>query len=131
MGEKLTLKHLAPYLPYGLNFQYTAPNGNTECNTVLKLTIDNIDWLSHLEFNKPILRPLLDLTKEHEDELYELWRDVEKITIESRIGFSIAMKDYVVHKMPYYAVEYLISKHYDINKLIEKGLAIDMNTIKK
>lgn len=76
---KLELKHLAPYLPYGLEAIYN--EGNEE-NTVVSITgccllfgklhvqlefkggSDNIGMFD--EDFKPILRPLSDLTKEIE-----------------------------------------------------------------
>ena len=35
-----------------------------------------------------------------------------------------------IGEIPYMMVKYLLSKHYDINNLIEQGLAIDKRTIK-
>lgn len=62
---KLELKHLAPYLPYELKIARLSVNGNFKrieysfraTNLVEVLRYDNL---------KPILRPLLDLTKEIE-----------------------------------------------------------------
>lgn len=62
---KLELKHLAPYLPYGLMLKINTPIGIF--NRKLQLDCGH-DFNLHLsECNiKPILRPLSDLTKEIE-----------------------------------------------------------------
>lgn len=68
----------------------------------------------------PILRPLSDLTKE---ELIEQG-------FSSHIDYLTQQKqDHL--KAPFFMVQYLLSKHFDIFGLIENGLAIDINTITK
>lgn len=65
--EKLEIKHLAPYLAYGVNIQYLG-------NEIVELVGFNKNTIYHttgffveLPCNiKPILRPLSDLTKEIE-----------------------------------------------------------------
>ena len=68
---KLELKHLAPYLPYGLKLI-----GDIDNNPIDKYDISTDGWLCYITNNgggkgrisgyKPILRPLSDLTKEIE-----------------------------------------------------------------
>lgn len=72
--EKLELRHLAPYLPYGLRYYIfkdpaflskyleSCPNGEW-CPVV---TLENISEKIFKDNYKPILRPLSDLTKEIE-----------------------------------------------------------------
>jgi len=130
---KLELKHIAPYLPYGLNFIMLDPSGEYEISPII-----NIDFAKEeLEVSatcydfsdlggeeiKPILRPLLDLTRE---ELY-------------KAGFNSHI-DYLTHehqefstdvlKAPYDMVVYLFEHHFDVFGLIEKGLAVNINDIK-
>ena len=67
---KLELKHLAPYLPYGLSFSVNLndvrDNFPDELRT-LKLAETNIDLA--LKTGKPILRPLSSITKEESSKI--------------------------------------------------------------
>lgn len=73
MPEKLELKHLAPYLPYGLKveFDYETLIGELKslcsfrntCSLMFRTLWDDI----HFDEIKPIHRPLSDLTKEIEN----------------------------------------------------------------
>ena len=125
--EKLELKHLAGYLPYKLKLIDDKPKVmNAFCG-------HSKNWCS-IEYaikmqRKPILRPLSDLTKEIEvngekfvplDELWKYhnfsamrWGDIETDPT----------------RYPYTIVEKLLEWHFDIHGLIEKGLAIDINTL--
>lgn len=117
---KLELKHLTPYLPYGLkirnqafridyvNKEFGVLNGiyplykDEKC--YWQYTTSENSTGSSLKNCKPILRPLSDLTKEYDlDNSYEGWQSEW--------------------------IEHLLSKHFDVFGLIEKGLAIDINTI--
>lgn len=128
MKVELKLKHLVPYLPYGLKLKGNT-NGNIipEMNTlfiekgVLHLrkrfgSVEKHQW-------KPILRPLSDLnTKPYFDIQAEIWNrtdyDKETNTIDiSNINYGIMLK--------------LFEYHFDVFGLIEKGLAIDINTLEK
>lgn len=65
--EKLELKHLAAYLPYGLKMEILDfPTGRKHYRK-LKLDLGH-DFNYYLQQNKvrPILRPLSDITKEIE-----------------------------------------------------------------
>lgn len=109
---------------------------------------------------KPILRPLSDLTKEIEHNGEKFVPIIELLKLEhpnyfdeykgsrySDIDFEQnenfakcyftfqATKDIVLYtKMPlnspYWIIEKLYEWHFDIHGLIEKGLAIDINTVK-
>ena len=63
---KLELKHWSAYLPYGLNTKYDLHDvvGGGHIFRDKLLTTDNIQFV--LDYCKPILRPLSDLTKEIE-----------------------------------------------------------------
>jgi len=129
--EKLELKHLAPYLPYGLKVKdiaYSATFGLSLTNIILPLK-DN-------EYYKPTLRPLSDLNESEIDNIYTLFidnrHDIEREWIEINVNmlktehFSIK---WAIDLMPYLLMEYLYEHHYDVFGLIEKGLAIDINTL--
>jgi len=125
--EKLELKHLAGYLPYKLKLIDDKPKVmNAFCG-------HSTNWCS-IEYaikmqRKQILSPLSDLTKEIEvngekfvplDELWKYhnfsamrWGDIETDPT----------------RYPYTIVEKLLEWHFDIHGLIEKGLAIDINTL--
>tara|TARA_R110000851_G_scaffold92662_4_gene202159 strand:+ start:1195 stop:1563 length:369 start_codon:yes stop_codon:yes gene_type:complete len=121
---KLELKHLAPYLPYGLSIK-------NSIGKVIELTV--MDFGYHLDKGfKPILRPLSDLTK-NDIALITEYSDIENVVFSgnpSSLYFTNTeektyLDDYVD------SLNYLYSRHFDIFGLIDKGLATDINTIKQ
>ena len=124
---KLELQHLACYLPYGLDFitqsgkvfksqtkddfeirifKGNSPNGNKQYHS---LTLGKIN---RGEF-KPLLRPLSDL-------------DDSQLKSFNFVSFAKAGDiDFVSYDFMKYAFE----NHFDVFGLIDKGLAIDINTI--
>jgi len=126
---KLELKHLAPYLPYGVEYF------NTHEDFIEQKGIINphscFDILRY-EYIKPILRPLSDLLNE------ELDFYIDFNTILNEID-SRYLREAIVNKKFYskdihYSFEVwncLLSMHFDIFGLIEQGLAIDINTLEK
>ena len=161
---KLELKHIVPYLPYGLKCR-VKDKGKTkfselsgiynDCSCVFFDIIESQQGFSEV---KPILRPLSDLTKEIDGVVgivelakiaAEYWGvdfDVDKIspfgagvcsTDGCEFGFTGLEfyflgdeKDSIeINQLTYF--EYLFENHYDVYGLIEKGLAIDINTIEK
>ena len=142
MKEKLELKHLAPYLPYGLKFQSSMDKPFEEYGRQPTWTFDGMtklfgDYcLNTLEYPdaypiqlvKPILRPLSYLTKEIEVNGkkfvpidYFLGDDVDLILN------AIQIKD--LSYLPYNLIQKLFEWNFDVFGLIEKGLAIDINTL--
>ena len=141
---KLELKHLAPYLPY--NLKLLGPNSYDAYNDIRDLKPTNINVVLDDLFGpqlKPILRPLSDLVKvinyngkefktldfikdQCEDE-YFTDTDFEEY-IENRKHNTT----YLTHAMdylPYGLINRFIEWHFDVFGLIEKGLAIDINTL--
>ena len=108
---KLELKHLAPYLPYGLEI----------INNVDKkreLTIEYLNYWNESTIEiKPILRPLSDYTEDYANFWNYSFRDF-KWEIKNKQVSVLCWQD-------------LLSKHYDVFGLIEAGLAIDINTLNK
>ena len=137
--EKLELKHLAPYLPYGLNMYYAGKkgssiiDGNIEPYTSEMRPVSMMPMLRNEKgLYKPILRPLSDLTKEittHKicGEFIEQWCED---WIEHFVDFTGKHNEANIKACPYDLMEILLENHYDVFGLIEKGLAIDINTIK-
>jgi len=155
MKHKLELKHLAPYLPYGLKFYIED----------LRSHVKPFSWTLGVETNlgevlenqnKPILRPLSDLTKGELEEFYNSDK-IEKGTLEilkkksanwyetiwdirfkhnEGIGIEKDGLCYTSFGIGFHAKytqeqwEWFYSKHLDVFGLIEKGLAIDINTLK-
>lgn len=134
--EKLTLENLAPYLPYGLKAELLDYKSDyvgkrfDEIIGVHQWDKNGLYWSAltiggskpNIERIKPILRPLSDLTKEieHKGEKFipYYWFVRKGIKINS-------IKDDRWH-----IGQRLLSWHFDVFRLIDKGLAIDINTLK-
>ena len=150
--EKLELKHLAPYLPYGLSFSVNLKdvrdNFPDELRT-LKLAEPSIDLA--LKIGKPILRPLSSITTEEAYELGVLLMGeadmedkevgIDKMVLMEVTYLTIMYQDKVdedysimiqfsstgisgMDLIPYEAYEWLFNHHFDVFNLIDKGLAI-------
>ncbi len=138
---KLEIKHIIPYLPYQLKFLY---HGN-----IYKMRWINrfgdIDYNSQndfidpfppnifnkeLDFVKLIFRPLSDLTKEIEV-------NGEKFVPSKKLETKCIMTEFdleewietIMESMPLSDWNLLFEWHFDVFGLIEKGLAIDINTL--
>ena len=161
---KLELKHLAPYLPYGLglyieNDVTIEPTYEDEPDFILSGVVKmsgllyeetsfmpqcviytRADGEAHgytqKENIKPILRPLSDLTKEieHNGEKFVPIRklleansfNLEKMETEYINSFAKSM---VEIQMAYDDAQLLLRWHFDIFGLIEKDLAVNINTL--
>jgi len=154
METHLTIKHLAGYLPYGLNVideeiseKFQVAGFNVSNNEFL--IHDNIDGsIEEYSVNllKPILRPLSDLTKEIEvngekffpiEKLNNDFRpnskDLNVCMFANEISIDIDTEDYsqcIDLADGFRISEKLHEWHFDIYGLIENNLAIDKNTIK-
>lgn len=150
--ETLSIKELAPYLPYGLQMVIDRkvvwrPNKDEypktkEADATLTpaLLCDIIDGVydSIAKF-KPLLRPLSDLTKEIEvnGEKFVPYKKLgwdlshnecgmgERLSFGDAHSGTINVLDYIED---YY---FLLEWHFDIKNLIGRNLAIDLNTIKE
>lgn len=142
---KLELKHIAPYLPYGLRFD----NGRDYEKDYLygiransynvKMAQGGDCGYFRLEKIKPILRPLSDLTKEITvngktfvplHKFYSLTSvDLELIDLEEWREELVYL---IKNNSPFQLSQFnmLLEWHFDVFGLIERGLAIDINTIK-
>lgn len=150
--EKLELKHLAPYLPYGLKVIYRDLFSNRKRKALLTgLSKEEIETtylrkikgcsgdiisfkgnnnLQDLEL-KLILRPLSDLTKEIEhngEKFVPLDYNAFKTDRNHLIDFQNKYAHY--KSVKYGIIERLLEWHFDIFRLIEKGLAVNINTLK-
>jgi len=153
---KLGIQHLATYLPYGLEIQ---SRGNGNCllsvsgQTLTELGKFNIQQVMDLEL-KPILRPLINLTKEIEINgkkfipIIEMIRKCHKTGDERlllmelndsrstrrhyRVGYERNFYIYwdvliFIDGMRYDYIQTLLEWHFDIFGLIDKKLAVAKN----
>jgi len=155
MIMKLTLKHIAPYLPYGVEFilseegvfnlgsEYGNPYQAYKPMKIINMIFsDKIEvevygekqnWgagFIELDEIKPILRPLSDLTKEIEvnGEKFVPTSKVEyQLTIQHVSNYPFDFAD--LQRIPHRDFENLIKWHFDVFGLIPNGLAIDINTL--
>ena len=116
MNNKLKLKHLAPYLPYGVHLMNEYGNWHHK-------TTDTYWNIKDILNYKPILRPLSDLTKVNGFSLSDM------ISHDYHNPFWLP-ENFEVKYLMHLDFEKLVSWHFDVFGLIEKGLAIDINTIK-
>jgi hypothetical protein len=123
---ELELKHLAPYLPYGLKLFYTHTKkigqvsniytiGEGYDNDDIKISIDYTDG-EHIWMYKPILSPLSDLTEDVLQEFNFIKKPIVNQDLES---------------LSYGFMQHCFKNHFDVFGLIPKRLAIDINTIKQ
>jgi len=139
---KLELKHLAPYLPYGLKM-----NRNVFIGELITLKNDKDSIAETFEFQvtcsiwwentndcnhyKPILRPLSDLTKEitHNGETFVPIEEYHYLRFEEISNYKSG--GIWLNHIHFREYNVLIELHFDVFGLIEKGLAIDINTLNK
>jgi len=145
---KLELKHLAPYLPYGLKVvtQYglDVPKGGHIFEICGICERPDMAWKKgeiglfftrlgqnremsneYFEF-RPALKPLSDYTDMLGLPMVELNCDIDdQIAIEQFANQQISLAS-----LPYSAYEVLVRNKVDIFRLIPQNLAIDLNTLK-
>jgi len=113
---KLELKHVAPYLPYKLNYLVWNGKAKPYIQEMKEMRTYTPHVFANIE-SKPILRPLLDLQNEE-------------------FKNRILNREYIIENgadanLSYYEWSYLFEEHFDIFGLIKKNIAIDINTLKK
>jgi hypothetical protein len=135
MKLELKKEEIIPYLPYdlkvmdlydnkervfaGYSFNHTEPVKIS----VYKNLLSTGRLLSEV---KPILRPLSDLTID--EEFYSSF--FTTFSDEDNVGYICESKSDVSNQgLSYSCILFLIENHFDVFGLIEKGLAIDINTI--
>ena len=138
MKNELELKHIVGYLPYRLKM--ILPKSG-DIRTLTGIYVE----LSELRFHfgiinrgqtiwkyKPILRPMSDLTRDELKEqgywhhlvdylTYELQTELKEKGIEKAIEW--------IDNAPSGMVEFLRSRHYDVQFLIPRNLAVDVNSL--
>ena len=124
METHLTIKHIAPYLPYGLKAVNEIRNFTVEIKG-LQTDNDVIHSLgkSPIKFIKPILRPLSDIAKVFKTMEYDDKKVIMHCNCLLKEDFVFWHQDFII--------QIFFKYHFDVFRLIEKGLAIDINTLKK
>ncbi len=138
---QLEIKHFAPYLPYDLKAQVTDLECNTtvidevetisnECITFKKSADFYFDGSSDIEV-KPILRPLYDLKNEitHNGETFIPidWLEQKYYTLSLHKECERLMEEdghNWINQMSYLLILHLLEWHFDIDNLIDEGLAV-------
>lgn len=148
---RLTLEHIAPYLPYGVsievtkfNKKYITDSWGLKCQSDYLVSEYERGVRSGLMLSqiKPLLRPLSDLTREITDKWNKFIPTTELEKIRKGINIykpsnypieiSIQTEDYTQEidlYDGYIILQKLFEWHFDVFGLIEKGLAIDINTL--
>lgn len=135
--SKLELKHLAPYLPYGLQVRW---DHYRESEPTFVMTCKNLSDIEHDRYELcPLLRPLSDLTKEieHNGEKiiafnyilewcaeYKKRYPGRKILDNGANGWAIT-ESIKPTSLSYTSIQPLFEWHFDVFNLIESGLALD------
>ena len=128
----LELKHISPYLPFGVNFISSMDDSDDTIELNKIWTLDGINKLFgdyclltkenndayDIKSCKLLLRPLSDLTKEDFSLFMSLYGLTKSEILESDI-------DYLPHGL----VNFFYSYHFDIHNLIDEKEAVDINTL--
>jgi len=140
---KLELKHIAPYLPYELKgyVEHTEELCTLHIRDGKNLLCSIDSFINGTYQMKPILRPLSDLTKEIElngetvvpfeyfknecEDEYFTDTDFEQYLIDS---INPNVTNHHIRYLPFGLIQKLFEWHFDVFRLIEKELAIDINT---
>lgn len=125
--DKLELKHLAPYLPYGLKFLTVFDKQTPKlltgiCGNIIYYE-DHEKWIA-IDAIKPILRPLSDLEDNHcyVDQMEE---DVNhSISYHNGLFSDLTADDFDIKWLPQVSFNWLVKNHFDVFDLIPAGLAI-------
>lgn len=111
--KDILFRDLAMRLPYGVvvkakGWHYKTP-----------VTVENIWHVVRTNHEaKPILRPLSDLSDQH---IFKMGYDPDQI--------KSCIEDVQRGLISHLHFMYLIENHYDVSLLIERGIAVDVNTI--
>jgi len=122
--DNLELKHLAPYLPYGLKVWHIIWGSEL----IMNATGEGSDYLSIddvFEYAKPILTPLSNYADINSPAINDLNTDTE-------IAFEIvefANKQRGLSSLSYAAYEELVRAKVDVFGLIDAGLSVDASKV--
>ncbi|WP_153846330.1 hypothetical protein [Sphingobacterium paramultivorum] len=155
--DKLSLEHLSPYIPYGLNMYHKESAVKIQKMTHFDLSVDLLQHHNKWR-TKPMLRPISDLIKliEHDGRkfipMHQLknggtdlnefrfleWKGYSAIDNEEHetcydpetMSFNQFYRgDSRMCTKQYEKMQLLFKWHFDVFGLINKGLAIDINSV--
>lgn len=139
--DKLTLEHLAPYLPYNLKAEmldYKSDYVGKQYDEIIGVH----QWDKHylywsaltiggskpnIESIKPLFRLLSDYTDINSPSMSDLNTDLD---IQMEIC-DLSNKKIHYRSLSYGTALTCFKAHIDVFRLIDKGLAIDINTVEK
>ena len=131
---ELELRHLAPYLPYGILLLVEYKKDFTSRENFRKIEKWGLDINKPFENRKgiisckPLLRPLSDLTQEIEHN-GERFVPLEMLTIRSVQDFRAYPESPSVDWWAYKDVQKLFEYHFDVFGLLDKGLALNLSSL--
>jgi hypothetical protein len=131
MKEKLTIEHLTGYLPYDLKMIsnthgkiYTLKSCNKTSLRLAECSYDT-DYFDV----KPILYPLSTIKKNMTAGMVKHMLNCNFDVV--REIWDLKSKRISLNKITYETYIVILKNHIDYQDLIEEGLAVDVNTIKK
>lgn len=131
-NKELLLKDLCARLPYDVKVLYDNKVYNIDyvSGTYEEIKLDDcFNYTLNISVVKPYLFPLSSMTKE---QLFEVQEILGKNEIEIEDGF-LSIIDAERNTLTYLEIlavlEWFYKNHFDINGLIEKGLAIDATNL--
>jgi hypothetical protein len=145
MKKQIKQEEIISYLPYGLKFQSSMDKPFKEFGKNPIWTLDGIhkmfgDYCLLTKENndayimqscKLILHPLSDLKNKDLDYWIEFSQAIDEMStdylIDALVNGTFYSRD--IH-FSFKLLQVLYSMHFDIHNLIERGLAIDINTLK-
>ena len=135
MKLELKKEEIIPYLPFKLKAAIRLREDSSlpvEDDCVVTITCFEVAYLdSEYDEFKPILRPLSDLTKQRIDIIYFGVIATDNDMYGTRDEFEDDLEIWLcdMAHIPLCVYNFLIMNHFDVFRLIEKGLAIDINTL--
>lgn len=157
--RKLELKDLAPYLPYGLKVVNTANYKQTEMLNICELSslvcnnsmyVRELGSKQTISHQSPIYRPLSDLknlTTEYATEhsinqflekeygleygVFSFYKGEIDFELDGDSDLRYDANKSISFKVMESVRTILLENHYDLNGLIDAGLAIDINTLEQ
>ena len=140
---RVEIKNVSPYLPYGLKIQHITTkeikivNGIYEQykdGTFIYYWNENYGTINASSHYKLVLRPMSNLTKKIEIDGVDII-PIEGMFLpcgerETLTSWADENKCWLGTQVSYLVYENLFELHFDVFGLIDKGLAVDINTLK-
>lgn len=134
--KELLLKDLCARLPYGVKVAFFNEDLTHHSEPKILIGIECINNLNYsslededgnttiVEFVKPYLFPLSNMTDEQQEEFDRIYTDDMQVVVDN-LKNRLDGKSYEINFGHYRHIDWLNKHHFDYRGLIEKGLAID------